>query len=313
MPPEAVGSNRPCMKSDVFSFGRIMFFVLCEDSPLDGLSRSAVMKALRRNQVAAIKWPATSPPTPACKEIIERCTAAAVVDRPSIAEVASALEAILLENSSAETSEPIDPSTADFHSLVLLAGRRSKEAAAKKRRKRAAPAPPPPAPAAAPVPTLTQLGRRPVEEQCQRMRSGGPLEVVAEEEQFACNEERAECCGRVHDGLELTPEDVRELTVVDTIIRWNVTCPKQQCCKYHTVLAVLAEHVGRLAAGRCKPDYMRAAEGIARNYGQCRGCLLVHPAPLTQCCEYCGQGEDGADNPDRAAGLHGKGQLIVAL
>ncbi|CAE7327900.1 unnamed protein product [Symbiodinium natans] len=71
-------------KADMFSFGRVIFFVLTAANPLQGLSVQDVVSQAERNQVPDLQWPATSVPFfEDAKRLIDSCLKPSPDDRPT--------------------------------------------------------------------------------------------------------------------------------------------------------------------------------------------------------------------------------------
>eukprot|EP00929_Paragymnodinium_shiwhaense_P067175 TRINITY_DN33812_c0_g1_i1.p1 TRINITY_DN33812_c0_g1~~TRINITY_DN33812_c0_g1_i1.p1 ORF type:complete len:666 (-),score=98.04 TRINITY_DN33812_c0_g1_i1:96-2093(-) len=94
-PPEALlraeGAMQPPL--DMFSFGRLIFYIVAGRSPLGRESKDDIMKLALEGQVPAARWPSSSRVKhfEECKALSERCSYAAVSERKSAQQVVDEL------------------------------------------------------------------------------------------------------------------------------------------------------------------------------------------------------------------------------
>mmetsp|Transcript_26954 Transcript_26954/g.62675 ORF Transcript_26954/g.62675 Transcript_26954/m.62675 type:complete len:637 (-) Transcript_26954:366-2276(-) len=95
-------------KADVFSFGRVIFFVLTAASPLQGLSVQDVVSLAEKNKVPELKWPATPVPfMEQAKDLTEACLLPAPDDRPAAATVVQKLLKWSLDSTAVAAPEDV--------------------------------------------------------------------------------------------------------------------------------------------------------------------------------------------------------------
>lgn len=86
--------------ADVFSFGRLLFFVMTGQHPLRDVSIEDIVTAAKKGQPHAMTWPRQAPLAEECAETCEACTTFDVTNRPSMVEVQEKL--LLLRHSPGE-------------------------------------------------------------------------------------------------------------------------------------------------------------------------------------------------------------------
>ncbi|CAE8726336.1 unnamed protein product [Polarella glacialis] len=111
MAPEVVAETEgiPACSADIFSFGRIMFFVVTRRVPLEGLTRNQVVELAKEGIVPDLSWPEVIGPVQVDAERLSRGCMAAV---PSVRPSAKDLLQELLRLSEGFRSFPADDSDA---------------------------------------------------------------------------------------------------------------------------------------------------------------------------------------------------------
>eukprot|EP00927_Polykrikos_kofoidii_P081855 TRINITY_DN7973_c0_g1_i1.p1 TRINITY_DN7973_c0_g1~~TRINITY_DN7973_c0_g1_i1.p1 ORF type:complete len:141 (-),score=10.06 TRINITY_DN7973_c0_g1_i1:104-463(-) len=93
MAPEvARGGHRPALSADVFSFGKVVFFVASSALPNDHVTEEETMLALARGQVLQQQWPRDCVTRDMFETVVEICLEALPDQRPSIANVLQSLD-----------------------------------------------------------------------------------------------------------------------------------------------------------------------------------------------------------------------------
>ncbi|CAE7676226.1 unnamed protein product [Symbiodinium sp. CCMP2456] len=83
-------------KADMFSFGRVIFFVLAAANPLQGLSVQDVVSQAERNQVPDLQWPPSPVPYfEHAKRLVDSCLRPSPDERPNAESAELALRAWL--------------------------------------------------------------------------------------------------------------------------------------------------------------------------------------------------------------------------
>eukprot|EP00927_Polykrikos_kofoidii_P018782 TRINITY_DN1874_c0_g1_i5.p1 TRINITY_DN1874_c0_g1~~TRINITY_DN1874_c0_g1_i5.p1 ORF type:complete len:618 (+),score=78.56 TRINITY_DN1874_c0_g1_i5:119-1972(+) len=88
--------------ADVFSFGRVGFFVVTGDRPLESNTVEEMKEMLRHGQFPELLWPEEDPLTQQLRPWIERCTLVDQVSRPTISEV---VEAVFMNETTLDVSD----------------------------------------------------------------------------------------------------------------------------------------------------------------------------------------------------------------
>jgi len=73
--PEVFHKGEPTVAADVFSFGRVIYFVFVGKKPLDDIDKKTIQKAAAKNVVIPLAWPPESPPEMLwCRQMVEETT-----------------------------------------------------------------------------------------------------------------------------------------------------------------------------------------------------------------------------------------------
>lgn len=91
--PEVFSKNRPTPAADVFSFGRVIYFVLVGRKPLADFDWSNIRRAAAKQIVLQLAWPPQpSPEAEWCGPLVDRATMPNPDSRPSMAEMCRQLQ-----------------------------------------------------------------------------------------------------------------------------------------------------------------------------------------------------------------------------
>lgn len=81
--------------------------------------------------------------------------------------------------------------------------------------------------------------------------------------------------------LKPTGANAQRLTLVGTLLKWNVHVPYKSCCPYHAAIRELRRHVKHLQVRACQPGYQPSADA------QCRYCGILADWNESPECEVC--------------------------
>merc|ERR1712007_88272 len=96
MAPEAFrrdASLRPKPSADVFSCGRLIYFVVTRMEPLKGMDKKAIVRCLHEARFPALDWPKASALEDASKNTVDECLKVPECLRPSAKELYEAIVA----------------------------------------------------------------------------------------------------------------------------------------------------------------------------------------------------------------------------
>jgi len=283
MAPEVLRQVKPNAAADMFSFGRMIFFLLTGQLPFQGLMRDQINSIVKCGAVPATPWAEgeDSPLIAHCKPIVDSCVSVDAGARPKAFEVLLGLETFSMENFREKEGEICTDETMEFHFAVTTAtallrqqGNRWNLAKLFNQRSGKAPTPQP----------AVGLNKRPPSG-----GSGRALEAVTEGEEK--NEDLVAppppSPGADKD-FRTTLKKTRELCIMMMILEWNVELPPQTCCKYHATVAVLAAHCKEfLRQHPCKLEFLSPGN----KHRQCPACLLLIAKADGARCGFCDSSE----------------------
>ena len=91
--PEVFEKRRPTPAADVFSFGRVIYFVCTGKSPLQDLDRKASIRAARGRSYIALPWPQEeTAEIEWCRPLVEAASATDPIQRPSASDLCRDVE-----------------------------------------------------------------------------------------------------------------------------------------------------------------------------------------------------------------------------
>jgi len=87
--PEVFGktNEQPRPASDVFSFARLLFFIVSGHKPLDGLSKDVIKEIARAGHVPPLEWPVTTALTERSQAILDKATQISPQSRPPMCDI----------------------------------------------------------------------------------------------------------------------------------------------------------------------------------------------------------------------------------
>merc|ERR1719329_527550 len=77
----------PAPSADVFSFGRLAYFVMTNIKPHANVERRTLVKMARRAQLPPLDWPEEAPFVEECSHLVERCLQFDPFLRPDMVQV----------------------------------------------------------------------------------------------------------------------------------------------------------------------------------------------------------------------------------
>ncbi|CAK0906257.1 unnamed protein product [Prorocentrum cordatum] len=96
--------------ADVYSFGRLAFFVVAGAPPFQGIAKPEIVRMVGKSQFPPMEWPPDGPTPPELRAVLEECCSVDPSQRPSISRVhrgvASWLDELLLR-------QGLDPASLD--------------------------------------------------------------------------------------------------------------------------------------------------------------------------------------------------------
>jgi len=276
----AIGDNQPPKPpTDVFSLGRLMFFITTGLKPMADLNEKTV-----QSMILPLAWPLAVPLAQQCMPLAEHCMLADSGARPSMQE----LSRLLMSWPQFKDMSP-GYSAENFESVSFWADIqkiRDELQHGHLQEKRAGVVLMPTLPV---VPkykraVMSQLNR--LQDPLQFVHPG--LRTIPECENVAVQQPiRNPLCQSqfVYPSLLLTDETTMNASIVDTLLHWNFLRSSSSCCTFHAALELLGNVSSRLRDRSCNEDLVVFEVPV-----QCPNCkiLLFGDADGADgCCFLC--------------------------
>jgi len=248
MAPELVlQRDRPNISADVFSFGRLTFFVVTGVFPLEDIGSREIERRLKQRQPPALQWPNREDSLARrFQPVVEQCCQPQAVLRPTIMQASD-----LLEEISRDFNARAQPSTHDNGKLEAFDGLVEIRKAAQVIEPHL------------PSTTSAAYALAPVPEHA-------PVSSTA----CACPDASVRASKHddrmVYPGFVLTPMPTQVASTLWLLMRWNIYMPEESCCPFHAALLSLkAVHV-KLSSMAC-----RNMHDMSEIVSQCPLCGIV--------------------------------------
>lgn len=201
------------LSADIFSLGRLIYFILTGEPPLNGLSPQSIRKRAFSGEVPELSWPEDMLLRKPATNLVSECTAVVPASRPSIG--------VVLDRLRSWTREADSPDLAFILNRVF-------------------------APAGPPVDSLnacrqlTDTGSQSFNSDVHRSGSCSMMRVSKPGRgQLLCPK------------FEETPESTRKLSLGGAVASWNIQIPSGVCCEYHALIHAAQEAFVSINCERC--------------------------------------------------------------
>jgi len=287
----------PGPEADVFSFGRLLFFLSTGLEPLAGFGRPMIITmSMSSTTLPQMPWPDGSILAAQCRTVADRCMLHQRSDRPTMADVHKDLatwpdllvskdDHFNLFRQKPQSAIPISRETSsgrkgsswhDDFAMARQAVGVSKRPGPKKETHQK---------------KITKIH---VDDQGQH---GSHIATPAMYKQQNSGEQRthpqtstnsaAGAQDLAVNGLVATPRDTIWTTLLSTMLQWNYPVQKDACCVYHAALEVLISNARDMSTRPCNTDF------FPPNCVQCPACGILtimesEDANPWLTCELCG-------------------------
>jgi len=297
MAPEVIRERRcpPSPATDVFSFGRLVYFVATSRLPMLNVTRQVITRLAKAGQAPPLEWPEGIALSTRSRPIVEWCLRQKPEERPLMAQVYEDFESWpdQLDTSEEETNA--------IRALTQVTGPKANGSQGLDRwldklqqARRAASMPKsakaaqqytqpqntlgenlPPSTQALPLGGLSSVVR-------------GGLSVVPEGESSA-----TEDLVLAIPHLVATPRSTQTILILSTLLQLNFFMPKGVCCKYHAAIRVLSSLCREMNSRPCNQEFMPQNAMTV----QCQRCGAVEiqdksDMSKTFQCDFCGHSQD---------------------
>ncbi|CAK0905137.1 unnamed protein product [Prorocentrum cordatum] len=237
--PEVFGrqSSAKSTSADVYSFGRLAYFVVTGLYPFHGRSKAEISRMLERSHLPPMEWPPSGPTSSTHCAILEKCCSAEPRQRPSMSRVhrdVGAWHAELLGHPSpCVEAEPLN-------TTLLFGGTRQNR----------------------------QLGlRRP---RSPELRDQGGVATGSSNAQPVSSARISSASAAKY---RLTPDRTVVAMVLEVLLSCNVEIPEGSCCPFHGCVDRLLKVCADIGRRKCVQDW----QGGGRVCGQCSSCGILFP------------------------------------
>jgi len=277
MDPDVMRKGRPKKTSDVFSFGRLTFFVATRRQPLEGMTSSAIKEVFKSGRGVQLPWPKDGEPFPSrCQVLAEECMLLETAARPSLQAIVMGLETWL--DGSGHLTGPHDASAGDLlSSQVDLAGNVTDTDWI--------------------FPMLAQPGQARTSSQRAVAASPRRLEAVAEEggtQVLSPSVVGKPSRNQAYDKFKVTPARTLQISLCDLMLKWRVEA-RGQCCVYHATVDLM----GRILAHSLVKQPCKAGLFDDLDLRQCQNCLALYEAE-DYACTLCAGGRSSCSSTEAA-------------
>lgn len=260
MAPEVYrhNSRKPECSSDVYSLGRLIFFVLTGTKPLAGYTERQVKHMLLTSVLPSPLWPGNNSLENRGRILVDDCVSVDAVLRPSMSRVYDFLIGMLKENEElAGLADFVAPDQLRSWTDEAL-----NECLA---------APLPGHPSRVKQTGLKTATRR------QEEQTGSKTATRRQEEQQEPIPTKP--CFALQ-GMAPTQRQGILFSLLMTLMQWNFELPSEPCCLYHAALTACMRACETLQARQCQIGFM---PGGSVQCNQC-GLLLEDGESCTVCC-----------------------------
>eukprot|EP00747_Dinoflagellata_sp_TGD_P106650 gnl/TRDRNA2_/TRDRNA2_169912_c0_seq2.p1 gnl/TRDRNA2_/TRDRNA2_169912_c0~~gnl/TRDRNA2_/TRDRNA2_169912_c0_seq2.p1 ORF type:complete len:321 (+),score=12.32 gnl/TRDRNA2_/TRDRNA2_169912_c0_seq2:52-963(+) len=263
----------PSPHADVFSFGRVLYFILTGQTPLSKIDVAAIKTLAKSCRVHPLLWPEVGNggyvSHAQSRSLCEDCTAFDPSMRPGIVTVHQALVSHTWSDSSTTQELVCAEATGSTISLQVVL-KQARESAGR----------------------VTLEDRRPVlEANTKKICRNGIAANSSKQPDRAItaltiSEEASQPSTLVLPAFAPTPNLTQILAVEELLLGWNFRVLSDSCCSYHAGLCYLQDVVAQQRLGQCRVHK-------PHDFGQCPKCgiMLEHietdQPGLTQ-CYLCG-------------------------
>eukprot|EP00405_Crypthecodinium_cohnii_P034593 CAMPEP_0206531106 /NCGR_PEP_ID=MMETSP0325_2-20121206/3574_1 /ASSEMBLY_ACC=CAM_ASM_000347 /TAXON_ID=2866 /ORGANISM="Crypthecodinium cohnii, Strain Seligo" /LENGTH=659 /DNA_ID=CAMNT_0054027299 /DNA_START=262 /DNA_END=2241 /DNA_ORIENTATION=+ len=267
MAPEVLRQATPNAASDIFSFGRVMYFTVTGNEPFQGMPRASVAAMITKGQPPPLPWVEDCSLAKCCKPLANWCMSLDFKARPTAQDVSAWLERWLLsEDIPKEPNFDLSSDTiCSFETIAFHSGLQQVMA------------------------TMKGKANMEASHAAKAPKHAAVLEVVKEEEKPKASSGSTRKRAKIVEDFRVTPESTREMAITTMLLRWNSECKRMPCCYFHANLEVLNHHVQELRLRSCRKDFL----ANTREHQQCTNCGLIDVGDVMP-CDFCGHGEDSS-------------------
>lgn len=279
MAPELVlQRDRPNVSADVFSFGRLTFFVVTGVFPLENIRGREIERCLKRRMPLVLQWPDREDSLARhFQPVVEQCCQPQAVLRPTMLQVSDQLEAI--SKNFIDTAQPGKDNNGKVEAFEgLMEFRRATRDIVPY-----IPTTSSAAYALAPVPEHASISSTP----CARSDAS----VRASE-----RDDRT-----VYPGFVLTPMPTQLASTLWLLMQWNIYSPEESCCHFHAALLSLKVVHEKLSSMAC-----RSMRGVDEFVSQCPHCGVV--LEESEGCFFCNVEARGSHSSSQS---HPRDELAI--
>jgi len=263
--PEVVGrqASAKSTSADVYSFGRLAYFVVTGLYPFHGRNKAEISRMLERSHLPPMEWPPDGITSSTHRAILEKCCSLEPRQRPSMSrvhrDVGAWHEELLGHRSLCIDGEPFD-------TTLVFGGTKQNQQLGLHR---------PLSPGGGPTETDGQGGGP-------RARSPLTVQPVSSAMSFSAAK------------YNLTPDATVMAMVLEVLVSCNVQVPEGSCCPFHGCVEGLRKVCVDLRRRKCVQDW----QSEDKVCGQCSNCgvlfprgpasstSLQHPSAVRQ-CTFC--------------------------
>lgn len=268
MAPEMIlGRTAPSKAVDVFSFGRLTYFVITGISPLEGVKRPAFVSAAKAGRFPALAWPSQCPFKSESQAMVQDCLQFDVSLRPTMESVHTRVQSWQTQESAGradedETCAPVLP-WRDAVSRLRAYAKPQKRTMLDR--------------------LLPRSGKDALQD---AQRKNDPLCATAFGNIDAAGTSPTSDSARITPGMRNivqfcpeTPVTSRILMLTEIVQQWNFNIPDDSCCPLHAALHAVDEAVKTCRKAPCLPEFCPVG---TRQCGKC-GVLTDGVAPCALC------------------------------
>jgi len=339
MAPEVILHRHrlPTVSADVFSFGRLAFFIATGQRPLHGMTRKMIIDAASSKTIPGMSWPDELDALGAlCKNLARGCLYYTPLARPTIMRVLRNLVNWPMLLSLPETDMDVlqdalglgcdSTSKGTWHEEVKevrtfvenqLKNVRGKDVEIQSAAE---------SPGRKNIDIEQGFEAQDLEEPTPRDKRRGSKQRLGtkedneddeDEEEDNDEDEDEESNGNgktsappVHPHLNPTPSASLALSVMSTMMTWNFPRPRTACCNYHAALEIMEQVTDKLKAGNCTARFASHQQQL-----QCSQCGILEAidedAPQRHrgdcfLCGYVFNSPNGLNSEDNSQCFHSR-------